>query len=428
MVICSDMEVTSGFECSDERVNQLFSNIQWGQRGNFVDVPTDCPQRDERLGWTGDCQAFARTACINMDSHLVLAGWLQDLATDQRADGAVSHIVPHVLKEENFGSSAWGDAATIVPWTLYQCYGDKRVLERQYLSMRRWLDFIGSRSDGYLWNSGFQYGDWLALDAYEGSYVGATDKTLIATAYYAYSTRLTLQAATVLGYEKDQAELSQLLRRIIRAYRREFITPGGRLAVRTQTAYVLTLYFDLAEEIDRPRMVSELVELINERGGHLATGFVGTPYLCLALTEAGAHDVAGQLLMKSDYPSWLYPITKGATTMWEHWDGIKPDGSFWSKDMNSYNHYAYGAVADWIYEKAAGLRPLEAGFKKIRFAPEPDPRLGRLEVRFTSRAGEIASQWFYDGGMIRYRIETPVDAEAVIGGKTYHLTPGVWEF
>lgn len=414
VVICSDMEVTSGFECSDERVNQLFSNIQWGQRGNFVDVPTDCPQRDERLGWTGDCQAFARTACINMDSHLVLAGWLQDLATDQRADGAVSHIVPHVLKEENFGSSAWGDAATIVPWTLYQCYGDKRVLERQYMSMRRWLDFIGSRSDGYLWNSGFQYGDWLALDAYEGSYVGATDKTLIATAYYAYSTRLTLQAATVLGYEKDQAELSQLLRRIIRAYRREFITPGGRLAVRTQTAYVLTLYFDLAEEIDRPRMVSELVKLINERGGHLATGFVGTPYLCLALTEAGAHDVAGQLLMKSDYPSWLYPITKGATTMWEHWDGIKPDGTFWSAKMNSYNHYAYGAIGEWMMRALAGIDMVKPAYGEILLHPRPIEELSFVSAWQKTPYGMVRCEWRIEGDRHTVRCTVPAGTTALL--------------
>ncbi len=412
IVICSDMEVTSGFECSDERVNQLFSNIQWGQRGNFVDVPTDCPQRDERLGWTGDCQAFARTACINMDSHLVLQKWLGDLMIDQRADGAVPHVIPCVLN--GYGSAAWGDAATIVPWALYQCYGDKRVLEKQYPSMRRWLDFIASQSDAYLWDGGEHFGDWLALDAFEGSYVGATDKTLIATAFYAYSTRLTIQAAEVLGYEKDKLELNQLLKRIVRAYRREFITPNGRLAVRTQTAYVLTLYFDLAEEMDRPRMVSELVGLINERGGHLTTGFVGTPYLCLALTAAGAHDAAGQLLMKSDYPSWLYPITKGATTMWEHWDGIKPDGSFWSRDMNSYNHYAYGAIGEWMMRALAGIDMMKPAYGELLLHPRPIEELSFVSAWQKTPYGRVRCEWRIEGDKHTVSCTVPAGTTAVL--------------
>ena len=414
VVICSDMEVTSGFECSDERVNQLFSNIQWGQRGNFVDVPTDCPQRDERLGWTGDCQAFAKTACINMDSHKVLAGWLKDLLIDQRADGAVPHIIPNVLGRDACGSAAWGDAVTIVPWTLYQCYGDERILEETYPAMRRWLDFIDSQSDGYLWDGGEHFGDWLGLDAHEGSYVGATDKTLIATAFYAYSTRLAMQTAEVLGHEKDKLELSQLLKRIIRAYRREFITPNGRLAVRTQTAYVLTLYFDLAEEIDQPRMAHELVELINERGGHLSTGFVGTPYLCLALTAAGAHDVAGQLLMKSDYPSWLYPITKGATTMWEHWDGIKPDGSFWSKDMNSYNHYAYGAIGEWMMRALAGIDMVKPAYGELLLHPRPIEELSFVSAWQKTPYGRVRCEWRIEEDLHTVGCTVPAGTTAVL--------------
>ncbi len=427
VVICSDIQITSGFECSDERVNQLFSNIQWGQRGNFVDVPTDCPQRDERLGWTGDCQAFARTACINMDSHQLLANWLIDLMNDQRADGAVTHIVPQVLPPHCAGSAAWGDAATIVPWTLYQCYGDKRVLERQYPSMRRWLDFIASQSDGYLWDAGTHFGDWLGLDAKEGDYVGATDKTLIATAFYAYSTRLTMQTAEALGYEKDKQELSQLLKRIIRAYRREFITPNGRLAVRTQTAYVLTLYFDLAEEIDRPRMASELVELIEERGGHLATGFVGTPYLCLALTAAGAHDVAGQLLMKSDYPSWLYPITRGATTMWEHWDGIRPDGSFWSADMNSYNHYAYGAIGEWMMRALAGIDMMKPAYGELLLHPRPIEELEFVSAWQETPYGKVRCEWRIEGDLHTVGCTVPAGTTALLvleQADLYQVTSG----
>lgn len=393
IVISSDIAVTSGFGCSDERVNQLFHNIQWGQRGNFVDVPTDCPQRDERLGWTGDCQAFSRTACINMDSALMLSEWLKDLSFDQRQDGAVPYVVPHVLGENSFGGAAWGDAATVVPWTLYQCYDDKRVLENQYPSMRRWLKYIATQSENDLWVHGDQFGDWLGLDAHEGSYVGATDKTLIATAFYARSTYLTMRTAEVLGYEKDAIELRALLRRIVRAYRREFITPNGRLAVRTQTAYALTLHFDLAEEQDRARMVHELVELIDENGGHLTTGFVGTPYLCLALTEGGAHEAAGRLLLQSDYPSWLYSVTRGATTMWEHWDGVKPDGSFWSRDMNSFNHYAYGAIGEWMIRALAGIDLTEPGYRRLLIHPRPIEGLSFVSAWQKTPYGRVSCEW-----------------------------------
>ena len=393
VVIHSDIEVTAGFECSDERVNQLFHNIQWGQKGNFVDVPTDCPQRDERLGWTGDCQMFARTACINMDSALMLSEWLKDLAADQREDGAVPFVVPHVLKETDYGSAAWGDAATVVPWTLYTCYGDRRVLETQYPSMRRWLRYIGDHSEGYLWNQGFHFGDWLGLDAHEGSYVGATDKTLIATAYYAYSVRLTRRAAEVLGYERDVLELRSLYRRIVKAYREEFITATGRLAVNTQTAYALTLHFDLCEEKDRPRMVRDLVDLIEQNGGHLTTGFVGTPYLCLALSECGAHDAAGRLFLKTDYPSWLYPVTRGATTMWEHWDGIKPDGSFWSSDMNSYNHYAYGAIGEWMFRALAGIDAARPGYAALLLHPRPIEGLSFVSAWQKTPYGRVRCEW-----------------------------------
>ena len=414
VVISSDIAVTSGFGCSDERVNQLFHNIQWGQRGNFVDVPTDCPQRDERLGWTGDCQAFCRTACINMDSALMLSEWLKDLAFDQREDGAVPFVVPHVLKDSCYGSSAWGDAATIVPWTLYQCYDDKRVLENAYPSMRRWLKFIESQSENDLWAHGFQYGDWLGLDAHEGSYTGATDKTLIATAFYAHSVQLTQRAAEVLGYEKDASELRALRRRIVKAYRREFITPSGRLAVRTQTAYALTLHFDLAEEQDRPRMVRELVALIDENGGHLTTGFVGTPYLCLALTEGGAHEAAGRLLLKSDYPSWLYSVTRGATTMWEHWDGVKPDGSFWSKDMNSFNHYAYGSIGEWLIRALAGIDLTEPGYRKLVIHPRPIEGLSFVSAWQKTPYGRVSCEWrIEEGGLHIVNCNIPCGTTAV---------------
>ena len=432
MVICSDMEITSGFTCSDARVNRLFENVQWGQRGNFVDVPTDCPQRDERVGWTGDCQAFARTACINMDSRLVLSKWLGDLSLDQAEDGGIPHVVPRIFsKPQNFGSSAWGDAATIVPWTLYQCYGDQRILEKQYPAMKKWLGYIDSQSTDWLWDQGKHYGDWLGLDAHEGSYVGATDKALIATAFSAYSTRLTMQTAQVLGYEEDRQALSDRLDKIIAAYRRSYIGADGLLTVRTQTAYVLTLHFGLAPEEYRARMAQELLALIEERGGHLSTGFVGTPYLCLALTAADAHDVAGRLLLTDEYPSWLYSVGKGATTMWEHWDGIKPDGSFWSADMNSFNHYAYGAIGEWMMRCLAGIDAAEPGYKRISLHPRPIEGLEYVSAWQKTPYGVVKCGWSTKNGVRRVECTIPAGAQADLTLEGYapadgavHLGPG----
>ena len=422
VVVYSDMEITSGFECSDARVNRLFMNVQWGQRGNFVDIPTDCPQRDERVGWTGDCQAFARTACINMDSRLVLSKWLGDLKLDQAEDGGIPHVVPRIFsKPRNFGSSAWGDAATIVPWTLYQCYGDERILERQYPAMRKWLNYIDSQSEDYIWCGGSHFGDWLGLDAPEGSYLGSTDKAFIATAFSAYSTRLTMKTARILGYESDVQELSELHDRVIAAFRKKYVGGDGLLTVRTQTAYALALHFELIEEADRPKMLSELLKIIDERGGHLSTGFVGTPYLCLALTGAGAHDAAGRLLLQSEYPSWLYSVSKGATTMWEHWDGVKPDGSFWSSDMNSYNHYAYGAIGEWMMRRLAGIDLIEPAYKAISIHPQPIEGISHVNAWQETPYGRIECEWKCENGRRAVRCAIPAGTTARItleGAKT----------
>ena len=415
VVIHSNLAETSGFECSDERVNQLFRNIQWGQRGNFVDVPTDCPQRDERLGWTGDCEVFARTACTNMDSALMLTEWLKDLACDQRSDGAVTYVVPNVLGEKAAGGAAWGDAAVIVPWTIYQCYGDLQVLRDQYPSMRAWLRYNdGHSTDGVIVDVSGEFGDWLGLDAPSGSYVGATDKSLIASAYHAYSTYLTMRAAEALGYDKDAYELRQAHKSLVRAFRREFITPNGRLAVHTQTAYALTLHFELAEEEHRDRMAAELVQMIKDNDYHLTTGFVGTPYLCLALTECGYHDVAGQLFMQTGYPGWLYPITKGATTMWEHWDGIKPDGSFWSRDMNSYNHYAYGAIGEWMMRALCGIDMTKPGYGELLLHPRPIEGLSFVSGWLMTPAGRVQCDWRITGDEHQVSCQIPVGSTALL--------------
>lgn len=392
-VIHTDLEQTGNFNCSDELLNQLQHNILWGQKGNFLDIPTDCPQRDERLGWTGDAQVFIRTSAFNMNVVPFFEKWLKDLAADQEEDGRVPHVIPDV-PAAGYGSAAWGDAAVICPWTLYQCYGDIRVLKTQYPSMKAWVEYIRAQGeDEYLWNTGFHFGDWLGLDAKENSYVGATPKELIATAFYAYSTELLAKTAAVIGKPEDALKYEALHEKIVLAFRQEFVTPNGRVASPTQTAYTLALMFDLLEEKDRHRTVKMLADHIEENGVHLTTGFVGTPYLCLVLSRFGYTDVAYQLVLQKEYPSWLYSVIQGATTIWEHWDGIKQDGSFWSDDMNSYNHYAYGAIGDWFYRTAGGIELLEPGYKKIRIQPQIGEHLTWVDASLESVHGMIKVTW-----------------------------------
>jgi len=416
-VIHSDMETTGSFTCSNELVNQLQHNIVWGQKGNFLDVPTDCPQRDERLGWTGDAQMFIRTACFNMNVAPFFAKWLRDLSADQSEEKGVPHVIPHVLDDNSYSSSAWGDAATICPWTIYTCYGDKRILEEQYESMKHWVEYIRRQGDDeYLWNTGFHFGDWLGLDSKADSYVGATPVDFIATAYYAYSTDILAKTAKVLGKPEDAAEYEELYKNIIVSFRKEFVTPSGRLASPTQTAHVLALMFNLVDARDRKRVTRDLVKLIEQNGYHLTTGFVGTPYLCHVLSQNGHNDIAYKLLLQTDYPSWLYQITKGATTIWEHWDGIKEDGSFWSKDMNSFNHYAYGSIGDWLYRSVAGINTDSemTGYKRIHITPKPGPGLEFAEAKLESMYGRVESAWAISEGSMKLKVCIPANTTAVV--------------
>ncbi|MCL6443053.1 MAG: glycoside hydrolase family 78 protein [Alicyclobacillus sp.] len=417
-VVSTDLDWTGSFECSNPMINQLQHNIVWGQKGNFVDVPTDCPQRDERLGWTGDAQVFIRTAAFNANVAPFFTKWLRDLQFDQFGDGGIPHVIPNVLGREG-SSAAWGDAAVICPWTIYQCYGDVRVLAAQYDSMKAWVEYIRRQGDNeFLWNTGFHYGDWLGLDAHEGSYVGATPRDLIATAFYAYSTSILTKAAQVLGKADDVETYQNLHRNIVHHFRREFVTPNGRLLSETQTAHVLALMFDLVDGVERKRVADSLAKIIVDNGYKLTTGFVGTPYLCHVLTETGHHDVACRLVTQTEYPSWLYAITKGATTIWEHWDGIKPDGSFWSADMNSFNHYAYGSIGDWLYRKLAGLDcdAESAGYQRIVIHPHPDASFTYAKARYESMMGVIRSEWRYDAETDKMMVlaEIPGNAEATI--------------
>lgn len=419
IVLHSDMETTGEFTCSDPLVNQLQHNIRWGLKGNFLDVPTDCPQRDERLGWTGDAQVFARTSAYLSNVVPFFRKWLHDLKVEQaELDGGVPFVVPNVLSEKAQSASAWGDAAVIIPWTLYLCYGDKRVLEEQYDSMKAWVEFIRRQGDNeYLWNSGFHFGDWLALDSRPDSYIGATARDFVATAYYAYSVSLVQKAAAVLGRSEEAGRYADLHTRILDAFTQEFVTPTGRLSVPTQTGQVLSLMFGLVEGEAKERAVHKLLELLEEEKFHLTTGFVGTPYLNHVLSDNGKSEFAYKLLLQQDYPSWLYQVTKGATTIWEHWDGIKPDGSFWSPDMNSFNHYAYGAIGDWLYRVVAGIDTDERnpGYKRVIIRPMPGDGLTWAEGRIDTMYGEVSCRWTKsDGERLDIQVVIPPNATAEI--------------
>lgn len=425
VVVHSDIRRTGYFECSDETVNKLFKNIIWGQKSNFLDVPTDCPQRDERLGWTGDAQVFVRTASLNFDVERFFKKWLRDLAADQGRDGCVPHVIPNI-SDDMGGSSAWSDAAVICPWEIYRTYGDKAVLEEQFDSMKAWIDWMRERSENGRRSGGSHFGDWLGLDSPEGSYKGSTPEDLIATAYYKYSTELFIKAAHALG--RDVAEYENIPAEAAAAFRREYME-NGRVKNATQTGCVLALYFDITD--DRAATATQLNELV-KRAGHLETGFVGTPYLLLALSDNGYAETAYDLLLRREYPSWLYPISKGATTVWEHWDGIKPDGTMWSTDMNSFNHYAYGAVADWMYGAAAGINsdPDRPGFEHIIFRPVTDRRLDFVKASIDTRRGTVASEWRRENGRIKYIFTVPEGccASVIIGGEKHEVGAGTHEF
>lgn len=423
-VIHSDMPRTGYFECSNELVNKLYNNILWGQRGNFVDVPTDCPQRDERLGWTGDAQIFIRTAAYNYQVAPFFTKWLRDLKSDQTSNGTVPFVIPDALEDYistmwgdyNYTSSAWGDAATICPWTMYQTFGDKRLLAEQYESMKAWVDYIRAQgANEYLWNTGFHFGDWLALDAEEDSYFGATPEHLVATAYYAYSTWILKETAQVLEKTEDGNKYEHLLAGIIREFQKTYITDDGKMKANTQTAHILPLVFNLVDGQIRQQIAADLNQLIIDNHYHLSTGFVGTPYLCVALSENGYHETALRLLLQESYPSWLFSVLQGATTIWEHWDGIKADGSFWSDDMNSYNHYAYGAIGEWLYRYVVGIDLEEAAYRAIKIQPHiSEYGLTSAKASLDSPYGTILCSWEQNEHSTNIEVEIPVNTTAKI--------------
>ncbi|WP_430972810.1 family 78 glycoside hydrolase catalytic domain [Sunxiuqinia rutila] len=413
----SDMELTGSFECSDDLVNQLQHNIQWGQRGNFLDVPTDCPQRDERLGWTGDAQAFARTASFNFRVHSFFDKWLKDVAADQYANGGVPYVVPDVLNNKQV-SPGWADVATIAPWTMYLAYGDKELLETQYASMKAWVDYIKHVSHKDLWRPKHSFGDWLFYRPFDDNsgMSAVTDKSLIAQAFYAHSTQLLIQAAQVLGKQDDVKVYQDLLAQIKHAFTQEYMTPKGKLVSGTQTAYVLALHFDLLPEELRDQAAKRLVDNIRLYNTHLTTGFLGTPYLCHVLSRFGYTDVAYELLMQKTYPSWLYPVTMGATTIWERWDGIKPDGTFQTPGMNSFNHYAYGAIGDWLYRVVAGIDTEvdQPGYKAIRIQPQLGEPLTYAKAELKTYYGTVVSGWEKGVDKVTLQVSVPVNTKAIV--------------
>lgn len=421
IVVHSDITPAGTFECSEPMINQLQHNIQWGQKGNFVDVPTDCPQRDERLGWTGDAQAFARTASFNADVAAFYTKWLKDMAADQKPSGAIPHVIPNVLDRRdparNSASAGWADAAVIVPWTVYLSYGDTRILERQYASMKGWVDYMARRAgDSCLWNNDFTYGDWLAFATNRSDYPGATtDKDLISQAYFARSTDLLQRTAALLGKSEEASKYAGLLSKIKSAFNSEFVTPSGRLASNTQTAYSLALAFNLLPENLRAQAAGRLAEDVR-KFKHITTGFLGAPLICRVLGDSGYFNEAFMLLNRKEYPSWLYPITKGATTIWERWDGIKPDDSFQDKGMNSFNHYAYGAIGEWLYGFVAGIEidPQKPGYKHIIVQPHTGGELNFAKASHQSQYGAVAAGWELKDGQLHVTVEIPANTTATV--------------
>jgi len=417
VALYSDMKKTGHFTTSNPMINQLQHNIEWGQKGNFLDVPTDCPQRDERLGWTGDAQVFSRTATFNMDVHAFFSKWLKDVAADQLPNGIVPFVVPDVLRAP-VGSAGWADACTVIPWNVYLAYGDKRLLGEQFPSMKAWVEYMHVQSKNDLWNSGFHFGDWLFYrpDDDNDGRAAVTDKYLIAQCFYAHSTQLLINAAQVLGKTEEAANYTALLQKIKDAFLKEYMTANGRLVSGTQTAYTLALNFDMLPESLRVQAAARLADNVKSYGNHLTTGFLGTPYLCHVLTRFGYNDVAYTLLLQPTYPSWLYPVKMGATTIWERWDGRKPDSTFQTPGMNSFNHYSYGAIGDWMYRVMVGLDTDEdgVGYKHIRIMPHPGGGFTEASASLNTYYGETSAGWKLDNGKLSLDVLIPANARATI--------------
>lgn len=434
--IYSDIKRVGNFSCGHEKLNQLYSNVIWGQRSNYIEIPTDCPQRDERLGWTGDAQVFCRTAALNYDVQKFFRKWLYDMTQNQREDGGIFGIIPSFYYTAKI-ATAWGDASTVCPWEMYRAYGNLDDLRTCYPMMKKWVEYMRNfGEDEFLWVGGIHYGDWLAMDAGADYFMGATQTDFIASAYFYHSTGLTIKAGKALG--EDVSNLETLHRNIRKAFRSAFMEngmpklyekgdalPENHIDDRmkrpvkpiTQTSIALILRFGLYEEDERQGLVDKLVELIAQFGGKMSTGFIGTPLLLRVLSDNGRDDVAFDLLLQEQNPSWLFSVNQGATTMWEHWNSRKEDGSFWSEEMNSFNHYAYGSVYDWMFGDMVGLTVCDdgAGYEKITYAPHTDKRIGFAKGSLDTCRGKLEASWKYlADGTIQYELTLPETTTAVV--------------
>ena len=418
VVYHSDMERIGWFECSDPLLNQLHENVIWSMRGNFLSIPTDCPQRDERLGWTGDIQIFAPTACFLYQSAGFLTSWLADVAAEQNAgEGVVPFVVPNVLPPPSIPAAAWGDATVIVPWVLYQRYGDDGILAVQFASMKAWVDHIDSiAGEGHLWDKGFQFGDWLDPSAPPDHPSEArADPRVVATAYFARSAELLGQAAGVLGRAEEEARYLQLAASVREAFNSAYVTTAGGVFSDAETVYALALQFGLLKNDEQRQQTGQrLVALVHKSGYHISTGFVGTPLICDALCSIGEYDVAFHLLMQRECPSWLYPVTMGATTIWERWDSFLPDGSVNPGEMTSFNHYALGAVADWLHRTVGGLAFTVPGYRHLHVQPHPGGGLTHASVQHVTPYGLASCEWTIKGELIEVVAIIPPNTTASV--------------
>ena len=424
IVLHSEIPTTGTFECSDALVNRLQQNIVWGQKGNFLEVPTDCPQRDERLGWTGDAQVFIRTACFNRDVSAFFTKWGMDLMDAQYPDGAVPDVIPDILKNGGAGRAAWADAGVICPWTIYLCYGDKEILRRQYDSMVRWIEWQHKKSEQLILKV-WTFGDWLAPVT--------TPTDLIATAYFAHTTNLVAKTASILGRKADAKKYAKLATQVKAMFNRRFVTPDGLIVGDSQTSYLLALAFDLLPEKNRPAALDRLIADIERRGWHLSTGFVGTPLLAPILTRFGRTDVAYKLLLQQTYPGWLFSILQGATTMWERWNSYSKKDGFGDAGMNSFNHYAYGAIGEWLYNTVAGIEldPQRPGYKHIILRPQPGADLTWARGELQTRHGKVACGWKLDKRKLTVHATVPANTTATVilpGQKPKLVTAGNYVF
>jgi alpha-L-rhamnosidase len=407
IVIASDNPRVGEFTCSDARLNRLQANIQWGQLGNYLSVPTDCPQRDERLGWMGDAQVFIRTATYNADVAAFFTKWLVDVDDGQSASGSFSDVSPNTA--DSRGAPGWGDAGVICPWTIYQVYGDKRILERHLPAMTKWVEHLRSYSKGFIRETerGSDYGDWLAIGA-------DTPKDLIGTAYFAYSTRLLAQACKALGRAQESAKYEALFQQIKAAFDKRYVAADGRISGHTQCDYALALKFDLLPDVLRPKAAQLLADDIRAKKGHLSTGFLGVGYLLPVLTQFGKVATAYQLLLQDTFPSWLFSVKHGATTIWERWDGWTPEKGFQDPGMNSFNHYSLGSCGEYLFGYVGGIRPASPGFKTILIEPAIGDGLTWAKTIFNSMHGLITTSWKRSGNHLALAVVIPPNTTATI--------------